>query len=94
MYEIMGKQWGCYLARVRFAPLVAVSVINFSIFLIFFCRRYASSNALKGDFTRTGIRSWRGALSDGSSSLTRLLANATQDFFRQAGNMSTPLTLN
>lgn len=46
--------------------------------------RYASSNALKGDFTRTGVRSWRGALNDGSSSLTRLLANASHDFFRQA----------
>lgn len=46
--------------------------------------QYAGTAALKGDFTRTGKRSLRGALDDASSSLARLVNNTTFDFFRQA----------
>lgn len=34
-------------------------------------REYAGTSALKGDFTRTGKRDWRGAMNDASNSVAR-----------------------
>ncbi|GAA6026938.1 hypothetical protein JCM8097_005979 [Rhodosporidiobolus ruineniae] len=47
-------------------------------------REYAGTSALKGDFTRTGKRNWRGAINDASNSVARLLQSTVSDFFRQA----------
>ncbi|OAL40583.1 hypothetical protein AYO20_00319 [Fonsecaea nubica] len=57
-------------------------------------RQYASTAALKGDFTRTRRRNYRGALNDFSLTLTRYYNNMVNDYFSQAvidfllGNMS------
>ncbi|KIV87043.1 hypothetical protein PV11_02614 [Exophiala sideris] len=57
-------------------------------------RQYASTAALKGDFTRTRHRNYRGALNDFSLTLTRYYNNMVNDYFSQAvidvllGNMS------
>ena len=48
-------------------------------------RLYAGTNALKGDFTRTGKRTKRGALDDGVNSLTRFYLNNFLDADRQEG---------
>ncbi|BGP13974.1 hypothetical protein JCM10213v2_001912 [Rhodosporidiobolus nylandii] len=47
-------------------------------------REYAGTSALKGDFTRTGKRNWRGAMNDANNSVSRLLQSTTSDFFKQA----------
>ncbi|KAL8293443.1 hypothetical protein RQP46_000144 [Phenoliferia psychrophenolica] len=47
-------------------------------------REYAGTSALKGDFTRTGKRNFRGALNDASNSVARLLQSTVTDFFKQA----------
>ena len=46
---------------------------------------YAGTPALKGDFTRTGRRTKRGALDDGMNSLQRFYLNNFFDAFRQEG---------
>uniref|UniRef100_A0A7S1YPH1 SAC domain-containing protein n=1 Tax=Ditylum brightwellii TaxID=49249 RepID=A0A7S1YPH1_9STRA len=48
-------------------------------------RLYAGTNALKGDFTRTGKRTKRGALDDGMNSLQRYYLNNFIDAERQEG---------
>jgi hypothetical protein len=48
-------------------------------------RLYAGTPALKGDFTRTGQRTKRGALDDGMNSLTRYYLNNFADVDRQEG---------
>jgi len=48
-------------------------------------RLYAGTPALKGDFTRTGKRTKRGALDDGVNSLTRFYLNNFIDADRQEG---------
>jgi hypothetical protein len=48
-------------------------------------RLYAGTPALKGDFTRTGKRTKRGALDDGMNSLQRYYLNNFQDADRQEG---------
>merc|ERR1712071_431881 len=48
-------------------------------------RLYAGTPALKGDFTRTGERTKRGALDDGVNSLTRFYLNNFIDADRQEG---------
>ncbi|GAA5888214.1 hypothetical protein JCM6882_000324 [Rhodosporidiobolus microsporus] len=47
-------------------------------------REYAGTSALKGDFTRTGKRNWRGAMNDASNSVARLLQSTVSDFAKQA----------
>ncbi|OAL29608.1 hypothetical protein AYO22_02022 [Fonsecaea multimorphosa] len=47
-------------------------------------RLYASTAALKGDFTRTRRRNYRGALNDFSLTLTRYYNNMVNDYFSQA----------
>jgi hypothetical protein len=47
-------------------------------------RLYASTAALKGDFTRTRKRNYRGALNDLSLTLTRYYNNMVNDYFSQA----------
>ncbi|KAM0792485.1 hypothetical protein ACM66B_005157 [Microbotryomycetes sp. NB124-2] len=47
-------------------------------------REYAGTSALKGDFTRTGKRNFRGAINDATNSMARLMQGAVSDFFRQA----------
>ncbi|BGP46172.1 hypothetical protein JCM10450v2_002012 [Rhodotorula kratochvilovae] len=47
-------------------------------------REYAGTSALKGDFTRTGKRNWRGAMNDASNSVARMLQSTVTDFFKQA----------
>ncbi|KIW94269.1 uncharacterized protein Z519_05585 [Cladophialophora bantiana CBS 173.52] len=47
-------------------------------------RQYASTAALKGDFTRTRRRNYRGALNDFSLTLTRFYNNMVNDYFSQA----------
>jgi hypothetical protein len=47
-------------------------------------RQYASTAALKGDFTRTRRRNYRGALNDFSLTLTRYYNNMVNDYFSQA----------
>lgn len=48
-------------------------------------RLYAGTPALKGDFTRTGKRTKRGALDDGLNSVTRFYLNNFLDADRQKG---------
>jgi hypothetical protein len=48
-------------------------------------RLYAGTPALKGDFTRTGKRTKRGALDDGVNSVTRFYLNNFLDADRQEG---------
>lgn len=48
-------------------------------------RLYAGTAALKGDFTRTGRRTKKGALDDGVNSLTRYYLNNFADVDRQEG---------
>jgi hypothetical protein len=48
-------------------------------------RLYAGTPALKGDYTRTGRRTKRGALDDGVNSLTRYYINNFSDGDRQEG---------
>jgi hypothetical protein len=48
-------------------------------------RLYAGTPALKGDYTRTGRRTKRGALDDGVNSLTRYYINNFSDADRQEG---------
>ncbi|KAL3793688.1 hypothetical protein HJC23_010260 [Cyclotella cryptica] len=48
-------------------------------------RLYAGTPALKGDFTRTGVRTKRGALDDGLNSLQRYYLNNFIDADRQEG---------
>jgi hypothetical protein len=48
-------------------------------------RLYAGTPALKGDFTRTGKRTKKGALDDGMNSLQRYYLNNFQDADRQEG---------
>lgn len=47
-------------------------------------RAYAGSSALKGDFTRTRKRNYRGALNDFGLTLTRYYNNIVNDYFAQA----------
>ncbi|KAH8893431.1 hypothetical protein GQ53DRAFT_718170 [Thozetella sp. PMI_491] len=46
-------------------------------------KQYASTAAMKGDYTRTRKRNYRGALTDASLSLTRLFNGMFNDFFLQ-----------
>ena len=47
-------------------------------------REYASTSALKGDYTRTRKRDYRGALNDFGLTLTRYYNNIVNDYFSQA----------
>jgi len=47
-------------------------------------KQYASTAALKGDFTRTRKRNYRGALTDFGLTLSRFFTNVVSDFFTQA----------
>ncbi|KAK4223886.1 Phosphatidylinositide phosphatase SAC2 [Podospora fimiseda] len=47
-------------------------------------KQYASTGAMKGDYTRTKKRNYRGALTDAGLSLTRLFNGMFNDFFLQA----------
>ena len=47
-------------------------------------RQYASTAALKGDYTRTRKRDYRGALNDLGLTLSRYYSNMVNDFFSQA----------
>ncbi len=47
-------------------------------------RQYAGTNALKGDFTRTGERNISGLMKDGVNSASRYYLNHSRDAFRQA----------
>ncbi|KAL2160604.1 hypothetical protein VTH06DRAFT_1292 [Thermothelomyces fergusii] len=47
-------------------------------------KQYASTAAMKGDYTRTRKRNYRGALTDAGLSLTRLFNGMFNDFFLQA----------
>ena len=47
-------------------------------------RQYAGTNALKGDFTRTGERNLSGMMKDGVNSASRYYLNQFRDAFRQA----------
>ena len=47
-------------------------------------RQYASTSALKGDFTRTRKRNYRGALNDLGLTLSRYYNNMVNDYFSQA----------
>jgi hypothetical protein len=46
-------------------------------------KQYAGTAALKGDFTRTRKRNWKGALSDFSLTLNRFWTNIFSDYFLQ-----------
>ncbi|KAK3360019.1 SacI homology domain-containing protein [Lasiosphaeria hispida] len=46
-------------------------------------KQYASTGAMKGDYTRTKKRNYRGALADAGLSLTRLFNGMFNDFFLQ-----------
>jgi len=46
-------------------------------------KQYASTAALKGDFTRTRKRNYRGALTDFGLTLSRFFTNVVSDFFTQ-----------
>ncbi|KAM7185409.1 SacI homology domain containing protein [Naviculisporaceae sp. PSN 640] len=46
-------------------------------------KQYASTGAMKGDYTRTRKRNYRGALTDAGLSLTRLFNGMFNDFFLQ-----------
>ncbi|UKZ87711.1 uncharacterized protein TrAFT101_003483 [Trichoderma asperellum] len=47
-------------------------------------KQYASTSAMKGDYTRTRKRDYRGALNDLGISLTRLYSGMVNDYFSQA----------
>ena len=47
-------------------------------------RQYAGTNALKGDFTRTGERNLSGLMKDGVNSASRYYLNQFRDAYRQA----------
>lgn len=47
-------------------------------------KQYASTGAMKGDYTRTRKRDYRGALTDAGLSLTRFYNGMVNDFFLQA----------
>lgn len=47
-------------------------------------KQYASTGAMKGDYTRTRKRNYRGALTDAGLSLTRMFNGMFNDFFLQA----------
>ncbi|KAG0637033.1 hypothetical protein HOY80DRAFT_890365 [Tuber brumale] len=47
-------------------------------------KQYTSTAALKGDFTRTRKRNYRGALTDFGLTLSRFFTNVVSDFFTQA----------
>jgi len=47
-------------------------------------RLYAGTAALKGDYTRTRKRNWRGAMNDFGLTLSRYYSNMVNDFFSQA----------
>ena len=47
-------------------------------------RQYAGTNALKGDFTRTGERNISGLMKDGMNSASRYYLNQFRDAYRQA----------
>ena len=47
-------------------------------------KQYASTAALKGDFTRTSKRDYQGALKDFSLTLSRYYSNIISDYFSQA----------
>ncbi len=47
-------------------------------------RQYAGTNALKGDFTRTGERNLSGLMKDGMNSANRYYLNQFKDAYRQA----------
>ena len=47
-------------------------------------RQYAGTNALKGDFTRTGERNLSGLMRDGMNSANRYYLNQFRDAIRQA----------
>ena len=47
-------------------------------------RQYAGTNALKGDFTRTGERNLSGLMRDGMNSANRYYLNQFRDAYRQA----------
>lgn len=47
-------------------------------------RQYASTAALKGDYTRTRKRNWRGAMNDFGLTISRYYSNMVNDFFSQA----------
>lgn len=47
-------------------------------------RQYASTAALKGDFTRTRKRNWRGQMNDLGLTLSRYYSNMVNDYFSQA----------
>lgn len=46
-------------------------------------RLYAGTAALKGDYTRTRKRNWRGAINDFGLTLTRYYGNMVNDYFSQ-----------
>lgn len=46
-------------------------------------RLYASTAALKGDFTRTRKRNWRGAMNDFGLTISRYYSNMVNDYFSQ-----------
>jgi hypothetical protein len=48
-------------------------------------RQYAGTNALKGDYTRTGERNLSGLVKDGVNSASRYYLNHIRDTYRQAG---------
>jgi hypothetical protein len=47
-------------------------------------RQYAGTNALKGDYTRTGERNFSGLVKDGVNSASRYYLNHMRDTYRQA----------
>merc|ERR1711970_1329945 len=47
-------------------------------------RQYAGTNALKGDYTRTGERNLSGLVKDGVNSASRYYLNHIRDSYRQA----------
>ena len=47
-------------------------------------KQYASTAALKGDYTRTSKRNYQGALTDFSLTLSRYYSNIVNDYFSQA----------
>ncbi|XP_046383561.1 phosphatidylinositide phosphatase SAC2 isoform X1 [Ischnura elegans] len=48
-------------------------------------KQYAGTNALKGDYTRTGERKFTGLMKDGMNSANRFYLNHFTDCYRQAG---------
>ena len=46
-------------------------------------RQYASTAALKGDYTRTRKRNWRGAMNDFGLTMSRYYSNMVNDYFSQ-----------